>query len=295
MIVVNTPNGNIGRVLTQELLDRGESVRIISRNPGKVTDLVERGAQLVEGSIEDQAVLDQALEGAEALFWLSPPAFRPNFKEWSRANAERAAQAAARHGVERVAVLSSVGAQNGPGSGPISMLLEVERAFISAKLDVGVLRPGFFMENFFGNLATIASDGVFYGAIPADAPVPMVATRDIGVAAADLLTDHDWGGVVYRGVHGPEDLTNAQVAEILAGVFERPVRYVQAPVPQLVAGMKQAGLPDLVAELYGEMYAGMLAGRVINAEPRDEVTTTPTTLAAFAREVLRPALLAQQL
>jgi len=67
-IVVNSPAGNIGRVVTEQLLQAAEDVVIISRNPDKVARLVECGARLVQGSIDNVQVLDHALEGAEAMF-----------------------------------------------------------------------------------------------------------------------------------------------------------------------------------------------------------------------------------
>ena len=59
-IVINTPAGNVGRVVTDQLLQAKEEVVIISRHPEKVADLVARGASLVEGSIDDPLVLDRA-------------------------------------------------------------------------------------------------------------------------------------------------------------------------------------------------------------------------------------------
>ena len=46
-IVVNTPNGNIGRRLTLELLEKGAKVVGIARSPGKLGDLVARGLEVV--------------------------------------------------------------------------------------------------------------------------------------------------------------------------------------------------------------------------------------------------------
>ena len=36
--VINTPNGNIGRVAAHKLLDAGHTLTVISRNPEKVKD-----------------------------------------------------------------------------------------------------------------------------------------------------------------------------------------------------------------------------------------------------------------
>jgi uncharacterized protein YbjT (DUF2867 family) len=71
-VVINTPAGNIGRVVAQQLLDRGHELAIISRHPENCVRLVERGARLVEGSIDQREVLDKAFSGMDALFWVTP-------------------------------------------------------------------------------------------------------------------------------------------------------------------------------------------------------------------------------
>ncbi len=71
-IVINTPTSNIGRALATRLLDAGERVTALSRDKKKVDEL-PRGVRVVEGSFEEPALLAKALEGAEALFWFTPP------------------------------------------------------------------------------------------------------------------------------------------------------------------------------------------------------------------------------
>ena len=79
-IVINTPNSHIGRRVTQRLLDSEIAVDIITRNPDKVRDLSAQGASVLVGSCDDQELLTRAFEGAEAVFWLTPPAYRPDYK-----------------------------------------------------------------------------------------------------------------------------------------------------------------------------------------------------------------------
>ncbi len=121
---------------------------IISRHPEKVTDQVRRGARLVEGSIDDPGVLDRALHTADALYWANPGTLRPDYDAWSARTAQIAADAVKRNEVKRVAVLSSWGAQHGPGAGPVGVLLAVETAFRAAAPNVTILRSALFMEDF---------------------------------------------------------------------------------------------------------------------------------------------------
>lgn len=289
-IVINTPNGNIGRRLAERLLAAGRSLTLISRHPEKVADLAKRGARIIEGSTDDPRVLDRALAKAEALFWLTPPASGPGFHAWALGIARMAAAAVKARGVERVVVLSSVGAQTGPGTGPVGMLRDVEEAFKAASPHITVLRPGFFMENLLRNVDSIAKAGAFFLPVPADKTFPMVATADIAAKAAEVLLDSKWTGHRYLGIHGPADLSYQQVAEILTRELGQPVRYTPLSLGVARKGMLDAGLPAFLVELLIELYEAHGDGRMDPAEPRTPETTTPTTLAHFSREVLRPAV-----
>ncbi len=289
-IVINTPNGNIGRKLALALLDAGEAVTVISRDPAKAAALAERGARVVAGSIDDEATLRAAFAGGEALFWLNPPNLVPGFFEKAKLDAERAARLAKAAGLSRVVILSSVGAQSGPGVGPVSSLGPIEAAFEAALPHVVSLRAGFFMENFLHDLGTIAGMGMVFSPANGDVPVPLVATADIADRASALLRDRSWQGHQKLGVHGPHDITFREAARIVGQALERPAEFVQVSPEQALAGMLQAGMPEYVAGLYVEMYGAMNEGRMKPSEPRDAASTTPTELAEFARTVLRPAL-----
>jgi len=289
-VVINTPNGNIGRRLATQLLERGVEVVGLSRSPDKVKDLADRGMKVIEGSVDDGAALERAFEGADAVFWLTPPVAGPDFHEVATRTAKAAAEAAKRKGVKRAVVLSSVGAQTGRGTGPVGVMLEIEQAFQAAVPNVTVLRPGFFMENFLRSADSIAKAGSIFMPAPADKKFPVVSTSDIGDKAAEVLLDAGWSGHRFVGVHGPADLTYNEAAAILSDALGKPVAYVQVTLDQARQGMLGAGMPAFLADIYLEMYGAILDGRMDAAEPRSPETTTKTTLAEFARTVLRPAV-----
>lgn len=289
-IVINTPSGNIGGHLARILLDVGEAVTVISRSPEKVADLAARGARVVAGSMDDAGVLDQAFEGAHGVFWLNPPPARPDFAEWGIAAAKTAAATAKKHGVKMAAVLSSVGAQHGPGSGPVGVLQTIEHTFERALPNVVMLRAGFFMENLFRDVHGIQS-GTIYSAAPADAKMPWVATRDIAAKAASfLLSPGGWAGHRIVGVHGPRDYSYSEVVAQISKQLGRQVNYVQVPVEAARQAMLGFGLPEWMANTFAEMYQAINDGRMSCAEPRCPLTTTSTTLPRFIEKVLIPAL-----
>ncbi len=295
-IVINTPAGNVGRGVTNQLLQVKEEVVIMSRHPEKVVDLVTRGASLVEGSFDDPLVLDRALGGADALYWAIPTTPHPDYHDWSARAAQTAADAVKRNEVKRVVVISTWGAQHGPGAGPVGVHLAIETAFKAAAPQVTILRSAFFMEDFvtipsaLNHIGAIAARGTIFGPFDPAKKIPMVATRDVGEKAIEALLDTRWSGFRIIGVHGPEDLDFSSAARIIGEGIGRPVKYVQVPLDQLKQGLLDAGVPGSFAEYVMDMYTEQAAGRADPAEPRSAETTTRTSLLEFSREVIKPAV-----
>lgn len=290
-IVINTPAGNIGRAVANQLFSTSNDVVIISRNPAKVRDFVERGATLVEGSIDDPVVLDRAFDGADELFWLTPLVFdQANYLQWARRTGECAAEAARSHKIQCVVLISSVGAQHESGVGPISCCAAIERAFAQAVPNVTSLRAGSFMENYLTNVGMIAATGTIFSPHPSTKKFPIVATRDIADKAVAALQDLKWKGFRTIGVHGPEDLSQLQAVEIISEGIGRQVNYVEVTVEQARNRMLNAGMPATIADLLGDMYTGFRAGLMEPAELRSPQTTTKTSLLEFSRQILRPAV-----
>ena len=224
------------------------------------------------------------------MFWLPPLVFdQPEFLDWARSTGRLAAAAAARHHIRRGVLISSVGAQHETGTGPIACMPAIEQALEAAIPNLVTLRCGHFMENFLAHLPSMLGDGAIYTPHPTDLPVPFVATRDIADVAARWLQSSEPVGKVVRGVHGPRDVSHSEAAQIIGAALGRELRHVEVPVFAAEQGMLRAGVPAHVATLLAELYQGVRDGRVSRAEARSAETTTPTTLAEFAREVMLPA------
>ena len=292
-IVINTPTSNIGRALAARLLDAGEQITVLSRNKKKVDELLRRGARVVEGSFEEPALLAEALEGAEALFWLTPPPARPDYYAWATKCAKQAAMAAKKAGASRAVVVSSMGAHTGPGTGAVGPAREMENDFEAALPAVVSLRPGIFMENFLLSAEMIAKAGQIFVPIQQGKKWPLVATADIAAKAACWLLDRGWTGHYRVGVHGPQDLSTDEAAAIIASAVGKPVQCINATLDQARGALTGMGMPDFVVNLIMEQYVAFRDGRLDPAEPRTPDTTTPTTLAEFTRTTLVPAVSAR--
>ena len=117
-IVINTPNGNIGRPLVNQLLDAGQELILLTRSPGKIQPLADRGATVREGDLLDEAFVVQATKDVDVLFWLSPADPRvTDFRGYQDQIAQICTKAVTANKIPRVMTLSSVGAQLSAGTG----------------------------------------------------------------------------------------------------------------------------------------------------------------------------------
>lgn len=73
MIVVTTPTGAIGRQVLDNILDSGERIRVIARDPSRLPSHARERIEVIRGSHGDIDAANQAFKGADAVFWLVPP------------------------------------------------------------------------------------------------------------------------------------------------------------------------------------------------------------------------------
>ena len=67
-ILLTGASGFVGGHLLQELIRQGHGVRALSRSEQSDRVLAAAGAQPVRGELTDQASLDQATQGVQAVF-----------------------------------------------------------------------------------------------------------------------------------------------------------------------------------------------------------------------------------
>jgi uncharacterized protein YbjT (DUF2867 family) len=73
MIVITAPTSNIGHQVLANILDTGEPIRVIARDPARLPARTRECVEVVQGSHGDFNVVSQAFAGADTVFWLLPP------------------------------------------------------------------------------------------------------------------------------------------------------------------------------------------------------------------------------
>jgi len=292
VIAVMGATGNTGRMVSERLLEAGSEVRALGRSTERLAGLVANGAEAAVGEAADVGYLTGAFRGADAVYTLIPPNLQAeDYSAFQDQVGEAIVGAIKESGVGHVVFLSSIGADQPAGTGPIAGLHRQEGRLRSLEgVDVLSLRPGFFFENHFETLGLIKHQGINGSAIAPDTVLPMIATRDIAAAASEALIARDFSGFSVRELLGPRDLTMAEANGIIGDAIGNPdLTYVQFPYEDFEASLAQMGLPANIAALYTEMARAFNAGKVRTLEGRSEANTTPTSFETFAAEVLAPA------
>ena len=288
-VAIVTPTGNIGSKLASRLQNSGAELILLCRDAKKVSALTDKGATAEVGDLSDGDYVSRSTRNVEALFWLTPPDFSaPDVRAFQTALGRNAAEAVKKNGIKRVVHLSSIGAQLQSGTGPVAGLHQVENMLNETNASVTHLRAAYFMENFLFSLDTIRSMGSIFLPVRGGCKLPMVATQDIASVAGDCFLDGTWNGKRVRGIHGPKVMSFDEAAGTLSEVLGRPVQHVTVTLDQARDAFLGMGATPNAATTYVDMYKAMDDGTFKIAEPRTAETTTPTTLADFARQVMRP-------
>ncbi len=272
MYTITGVTGHVGAVVAEELLDRGEPVRAVLRDPAKRARWDGRGAQSVLADLTDTRGLADALRDSEGVFAMLP--VLPSLDEAGhRRLADSIADAIEAAGVDRVVLLSSIGADLPAGTGPIRWLHDLERRLADTGAVVTAIRPCHFQEKVEVVLDAVLQDGVYpVFASSADVPEPMIATRDVGKAAAEALLSRPSESASIDLI-GPAH-TERDVAGRLAAILQKPIEVVTIPRDGWVDAMVEADVPAPFARELAELYA---AGEDGLLQPRGDRRQTHGT------------------
>src|SRR5580693_8300132 len=292
MIVLSTPTGQIGSQVLGNLLDSGEDLRVIVRDPSDIPADVRDSVDIVEGSHGDAAVVDKAFAGADAVFWLTPPDPRAPSVEAAFVGFTRpAAEAFRRHGVGRVVAVSALG-RGTPWAGRAGYVtgsLAMDDLIAGTGVAYRALVNPSFMDNTARQAESIKNQGMFFSPIAADRKLPAVATRDIAAAAARLLLDPSWSGAGEVPLLGPEDLSFNDMARIMSQVLGQDVRFQQTTFEAYKDRFVSFGMSDAMAQGMTDMAWAKNEG-LDNAVQRTSENSTPTSFRQWCEEVLKPAV-----
>ncbi len=271
--------GRIGGDLVKALAARGEEVRALVRSSEKAATVQGHGVEAVVGDLERHETLEAALQGVDKAFLISGDSNRiaelhGNFVDTAK-----------RAGVGHIVSMSILVAMM-PDS-PLALSKwhrEADRHLIDSGIPYTLLRPAYFMQNVLMSTASIASDGILYGAM-GDGKVGVIDARDIAEVAATVLTSGDHEGQSYV-LTGPEVLSMADIAAKLSATLSKDVKYVNASPDDAKAGMVAMGMSDVIADAWVQLaqMVSMGAADMVTPTVKEITGVEPRSFDQFARD-----------
>lgn len=291
MIVVTAPTSKIGRQVLANILDRGEPIRVIARDPARLPASMRGRIEVVEGSHSEADVVAEAFKGADSVFWLVPADPRAESAHAAYVNFARpACEAFKSQGVKRVVGISALGRGWPKDAGHVSATLAMDDLIALTGVSYRALACASFMDNVLRQVEPIKTQSVFYAPMPGGFKAPACATRDIAAVAARLLLDGSWSGVDNIPILGPEDLSYDDMAGIISEVLGKPVRFQEMAMDALSAMLKGRGMSAGMTQAMVNMAIAKNEG-MDNVVERTAQTSNPTSFRQWCEEVLKPAVL----
>ncbi len=283
MFFVAGITGKVGGAAARQLLKEGKTVRALARDPKKAAEWSQQGVDIRQGDFNDAAAITGALQGVEGAFLMVPPFLAPS-PDLSEAKAIVASfrEALKQASPPRLVALSSIGSQQSSRLGMITATHLLEEGLSDSPFPTAFIRAGSFLENYLYALKSAPSTGRFDTFLtPANRPVPMVATDDIGNEIARLLVA-GWSGkkiIELGSPASPDDLARA-----LSEVLGRTVQAQSIPREQWTASLQAQGMPPGGIAPFEEMEDGFNSGWIAFGMPgTEQIAATVTPAQVFAK------------
>ena len=249
-IGVSGASGHLGRAVVSELLQRrdGHEVVAITRTP----ETVSGPAKGRFGDYNRPESLAEAYRGIDRLLII------PTLEPVRRAAQNAAAiDAAVRAGVKHIVFMSTAGAHQEEEPALGASYWRGEQHLIAKAPAWTILRMNYYAEGLVQQAQASLNQGVLTGL--AENRVAFVARGDVAAAAAGILIGDGHAGAIYNAT-GPERLSGAERAALIAEITGRPLAFLTITEEELRAGLTRAGLPVMLVNVVISIQESFAAG-----------------------------------
>jgi uncharacterized protein YbjT (DUF2867 family) len=237
VILVAGGTGTLGTLLVRRLADRGEQVRVLTRDPARAAHLPGT-VEILAGDLGDPAAVAEAVAGCatvvSAVHGFAGPG-KPSPEAIDRDANRALIQAAAAAGVGHLVLVSVLGAAPDHPMSLHRAKHAAEQALRASGMPWTIVRPAAYRETWAGIVgAKLAAKGqaVVFG--PGRNPINFVSAEDVADLVDLAVRDPSLRGQVLE-VAGPENLTFTELAERLIAASGQPGRIRHVPLPILRA------------------------------------------------------------
>jgi uncharacterized protein YbjT (DUF2867 family) len=261
-ILIVGGSGTVGSELVKILKAEGHSVRVATSKPATDSEKVHVNLVTGEG-------LDAAFEGVDRLFMLSPGTYTDQYG--LLAPLVRKAKEA---NLKKVVLMTALGVEHAEGT----PFRRVELDLIASGVPYNIIRPSWFSQNFVNFWGYGIKNFNAISLPVGDGKTGFIDSRDISAVAAKLLTTDTFSNQEFT-LTGPEALTHAEVAKVIADATGKPVVFKENTPDELRPVLLGAGIPadyvEVLITILGYIKAGYTnvltdsVEKILGRKPRD--------------------------
>ena len=231
VVLVTGATGRQGGAVVRHMLPKGWNLRALTRNANShaAQDLEHRGAEVVQGDLDDVASLERAARGVYGIY---------SVQDYWAVGAKREVQqgknladVAKKVGVEHFVYSSVGGAERNSGITHWETKWEIEKHIRKLALPATIFRPAAFMETYHVlEVEVRILKGKLADPIRGDKPYQTIATDDIG-AFVGLAFERPKDFIGLELEIAGSELTNLEAAKVFSRVMGKPVKFRKLPMP----------------------------------------------------------------
>jgi NAD(P)H dehydrogenase (quinone) len=244
-ILITGATGDTGGYAIEQLLQKGHEVRaLVHRIDDRSKRLEDWGVEVVAGDYLDLGAMRAAVKGARRAYFVYP--IHPGIIQATAYFAQAAKEA----GVETIVNMSQISAREDAKNPSARDHWVAERVFDWSGVAVTHLRPTFFAEWLLYATPSIKA-GTLSWPLGTGRHAPVAAEDQARVIVGILENPAPHRGKVYP-LFGPKEYTPAEIAQVVARLLGKDVRYKQVTVEEW-SGRPLAPGQVSARTMYGEL------------------------------------------
>ena len=248
MILVTGAAGKTGQAVIRALVGRKSKVRAFVRSQSEADLVTGIGVESVTlGEFQNNAALSEACQGIEKIYHICPNV-APDESEIGERILSIAKQAHVDQFVYHSVLHPQVEAMPHHWQ-----KMRMEEMIFASGIDFTIIQPCAYMQNVLGGWKQIKENGIYSVPYSTSTRISVVDLRDIGEAAACVLTMPDHRNAIYECC-GPQPLSQIEVAEIIGTSIGRRVEAAEEDLVTWQRNAQKIGLSKYAIDTLTSMF-----------------------------------------
>jgi len=231
-VLVIGATGQQGGSLARLLLQNKHKVYALTRNrnarSSAIQDLENRGANIVEGNLDDSDSLQQVVKNIESIFLMGTP-----FEDGIEGEIRRGrlvADIAKENKIQHLVYSSVVNADKNTGIPHFESKYKVEQYIDNLGIPHTIIGPTFFMENLLDPRLGALQQGQLALPLSPSTVLQQISVQNIAEFSAMVIESPE-RFLGKRIDIASDEVTGQKATEILSSVLNQEIKYTQIPAP----------------------------------------------------------------